>query len=176
MSILFARHGQTEWNIQNRLCGRADIPLTDEGRKQAVLLAENLRGEKLDLIISSPLRRAAETGRAVAELCGAPLITDQRLIEMDFGIYDGADFRDPGFESCKVQFALGFPGGETWLQVAARVYSLIEEVKIKYAGQNVLLLGHGYVGRIVHTYSHKMTNEDFFGFLMPNAVFERIGP
>lgn len=174
MSIYYARHGQTEWNLQGRLCGRADIPLTGEGREQARLLAKSLLDKNLDLVITSPLMRARETGQAVADLCHVPIREDARLIEMDFGTCDGADAQDPVFRFHKTQFVLGFPEGETWMQVAARAYALIGEVREQYAGKNVLLLTHGCVSAVIYSYSHRITNEAFLNFMLPNASFAKL--
>ena len=68
MKLIVARHGQTEWNLQNRVLGRTDIPLNEKGKSQAVELAENLAAIHIDHIYVSPLARAAETGKIVAEI------------------------------------------------------------------------------------------------------------
>jgi broad specificity phosphatase PhoE len=70
MRLYAARHGQTQWNVENKICGRTDVPLTDVGLEQARALAENAKELGLDLIIASPLLRARQTAAAVAEACG----------------------------------------------------------------------------------------------------------
>ena len=97
MKVYVARHGQTEWNAQNRICGRTDVELTEEGRRQAEELADSLTGRGVDVILGSPMKRAIETARAVSRRCGVPVEVDKRLIEQDYGIYEGADRLDPGF-------------------------------------------------------------------------------
>lgn len=70
MTLYLTRHGETEWNVQNKVCGITDVELTDKGRSQAKELGEKLRDHKIDLIVSSPLKRALETAR-IAEGAGA---------------------------------------------------------------------------------------------------------
>ena len=65
MTLYLTRHGETEWNVQNKICGITDVELTDKGRAQAKELGEKLRDYKIDLIVSSPLKRALETARMV---------------------------------------------------------------------------------------------------------------
>lgn len=89
--IVFARHGQTAPNRDGLVLGRADPELTDEGHRQAALLGAALAGEAVKAIVSSPLLRARQTAEAVAEACGGgvPLAVDQRLVEIDWGTWEG---------------------------------------------------------------------------------------
>ena len=85
------RHGQTEWNRLGRIQGSTDIPLDQEGRRQAQVLAERLAGEswRWDGVVSSPLQRAAETARIIADRLSLPLAWDARLKERSFGSAEG---------------------------------------------------------------------------------------
>ena len=85
------RHGETESSARHAYSGQADIPLTDTGREQARLAAERLSGAGVDGIVSSPLVRASDTARAIAEATGAEVEIDQRLIEVDYGPLEGLD-------------------------------------------------------------------------------------
>lgn len=85
------RHGETELSAQRAYSGRRDVSLTGTGREQARQVAERLRGVGVDAVYSSPLGRAADTARAIAEVTGAPLRIDQRLTEVDFGPLEGLD-------------------------------------------------------------------------------------
>lgn len=67
MRVFAARHGETQWNAENKVCGRTDLPLTDRGFQQAQMLAEKAVSCDLDVIISSPMLRARQTAGAVAE-------------------------------------------------------------------------------------------------------------
>ena len=176
MRIYAARHGQTEWNALNKVCGRTDSMLTDRGREQARELAASLADKKVDLILVSPLTRARETAAAVAAVTGAEMITDNRLIEQDYGIYEGVDRKDPGFLGNKKQFAVRYPGGESMMDVAARVYGLLDEIKVKYADKTVLLVCHGGVCRVLRTYFEPLTNEEFFAYSAANCEALGITP
>ncbi len=95
MKLYVARHGQTQWNAENKVCGRTDLPLTAVGIAQAEALAEKAAGLGINLILSSPLQRAYTMARIVANRCGAEVLTEDRLIEQDYGIFEGADRQDP---------------------------------------------------------------------------------
>ena len=169
MKLYVARHGETEWNAQGRICGRTDIPLTERGEAQAKALAEKLAGKGIDLIIASPMIRARQTAAAVSQEIGIPVVTDDRLIEQDYGIYEGKDRLDAGFLTNKRRFAYRYPGGESMLDVAHRVYGLLEELKEAHPGKTILLVCHGGVCRIVRTYFEDMTNEEFSCYSEANA-------
>ena len=87
--IVFARHGQTAPNRDGLVLGRADPALTAEGGRQAALLAEALAGEEVTAVLSSPLLRARQTAERVAEACGVPVEVDERLVEIDWGTWEG---------------------------------------------------------------------------------------
>jgi broad specificity phosphatase PhoE len=87
--IVFARHGQTAPNRDGLVLGRADPELTEEGHRQAELLADALRGEPVAAILSSPLLRARQTAEPIGEACGVPVEVDDRLIEIDWGAWEG---------------------------------------------------------------------------------------
>lgn len=73
--LYFTRHGETFWNVENKICGATDIALTPKGRAQAAALGQRLQsaGLPIDLVLASPLSRAAETARILAEAAGLPL-------------------------------------------------------------------------------------------------------
>lgn len=87
--LLFARHGQTAPNRDGLVLGRADPELTEEGHRQAKLLAVALRREPAAAILTSPLLRARQTAAPIGEACGVPVEVDDRLIEIDWGAWEG---------------------------------------------------------------------------------------
>ena len=87
--IVFARHGQTAPNRDGLVLGRADPELTDEGYRQAEVLAATLAGEPITAILASPLLRARQTAEAVGATCGVPVALDERLVEIDWGTWEG---------------------------------------------------------------------------------------
>ncbi len=99
--LYFTRHGQTIWNVENKICGATDIALTAFGREQAQILGKQILEERLsiDEILYSPLIRARDTALAVAEITGIPAREERRLTEQNFGKYestprDGAEFQE----------------------------------------------------------------------------------
>ena len=87
--LYIIRHGQTEMNSRHVLQGRSDFALNEAGFAQAKEAAERLRGVRFDRVYSSPLRRAVQTAEQIATC--AEILLDERLIEMDYGPYEGAD-------------------------------------------------------------------------------------
>ena len=169
MRLFAARHGQTQWNAENKICGTTDLPLTEEGWAQARALAEKTVDLELDLIICSPMLRAKQTASAVAEKLNIPVLEDPRLVEQNYGIYEGMDRKTPGFLENKRHFAVRYPGGESMMDVAHRIYGLLEEVKRDHAEKNVLLVCHGGVLRLVRSYFEPTTNEEYFHYSPGNA-------
>ena len=86
----FARHGQTVWNVENKICGATDIELTELGHQQATELGKKIKeeGVKIDEILYSPLVRAKETARHISEMTGIPMREEMRLKEQNFGKYE----------------------------------------------------------------------------------------
>lgn len=87
--IVFARHGQTAPNRDGLVLGRADPELTEEGHRQAALLGAALAGEPVAAIRSSPLVRARQTAEAIGAACGVAVTVDERLLEIDWGAWEG---------------------------------------------------------------------------------------
>lgn len=170
MKLYIARHGETQWNVERRVSGRTDIPLTEKGLEQASLLAQDAVGKGIEVIIASPLLRARQTAQAVSDAIGVPVEIDERLIELDFGRFEGCPGSDPDFQYTRTQFPTRYPGGESAFQLAHRVYSCLEDVKRKYTGKTVLLVCHGGVCRMVRSYFMDLTNDGYSYYYAPNAV------
>ncbi|MGM9903434.1 phosphoglycerate mutase [Enterococcus sp. 10A9_DIV0425] len=168
--LYVTRHGETTWNAQGLVCGRADIELTDKGKLQAEMLAEKVA--KLDIpvtkIIHSPLQRAKDTAQAVATKIQLPMTSDDRLMEMDFGEYDGMPSQETVFQEARTEFAVRFPNGESVLDVYARVTPLLKECLADE--ENVyLLVCHNALIRVINAYFHPMPNSGFFDFFVDNT-------
>ena len=155
--------------MDNRISGRTDIPLTEEGMEQAKQLAEQAKGKGTEVILYSPLLRASQTAQAVCDALDLPMFIDDRLIELNFGIFEGMDRSDPDFLHTRAQLPTRYPGGESAFDLAKRVYSLLEDVKRDYADKTVLLVCHGGVCRMVRSYFEDLTNQQYGGYHAPNA-------
>lgn len=161
--VYFARHGETVWNVENKICGMTDGPLTEKGRAQAAQLGEAVKnsGIVLDEILYSPLSRAADTALAVAAATGLPARVEPRLREQCFGRFEGTSPRNsPEFTAAKMQFADRYTDGESMLQLAQRIYNLLDELKAD-TGKTYLLVAHNGIARVVQSYFYDMTNEEY---------------
>ena len=170
MKIYVARHGQTQLNVENRVCGSTDIPLTETGLLQAQQLADNAQGKGIEVIIASDMIRARQTAQAVADRLNLPVYTDHRLREQDFGKYEGTSRADAVYQAEKRKFAHNHYGGESIMKLAQRVYNRMDEIVEKYSGKTVLIVCHGGVCRTIKTYFQDMENEEYCSFSPENAA------
>lgn len=154
MAVYFVRHGQTPWNIEKRIQGRADIEINEEGEAQARQTRDELAGAEFAAIISSPLKRAYRTAEIIARKhSGIPLIVEPALCERDFGEFEGR-VNDGNF------FGLWNFGkdrelivrGETTEQLYERVRDFLDRIRGGYKDRDVLLVAHGGVGVIIEAY------------------------
>ena len=146
------RHGETAWNVQSRLQGHLDSPLTGRGRAQAARLADALRGEGLDAVISSDSGRALETASAFASALGLSVLTDAGLRERAFGDLEGLTYGeiDTQWPDLAVQWrarAPDFapPGGESLRSFQARCLASADRLARTHAGLSIALVTHGGV-------------------------------
>ena len=170
--LYFVRHGETYWNVENKICGKTDIALTPFGHEQAVRTAEtNLKsGIRFDEIISSPLVRAADTAKHISEITGKPMRLDGRLIEQNFGRYESTARNGNEFQKAKEQFADRFGDGESMLHLAQRIYNLLDELRKDPEGRSFLLVAHNGIARVVESYFRPMTNEEYATFGVKNCA------
>ncbi len=159
--IYYTRHGQSLWNIEHRICGATDIPLSEEGHRQAIALGEKIRDEGIviDEIRYSPLSRTTETALHIAEITGIPAYSEWRLMEQNFGQFEGTATHNPAFLEARKNFFVPFPGGESMLQTATRIYNLLDELKEE--DKVYLLVAHNGTARSFESYFRSMTNEEF---------------
>ena len=172
--VYFARHGETVWNVENKICGMTDSPLTDKGRAQAAQLGEAVKnsGIVLDEILYSPLSRAADTALAVAAATGLPARVEPRLREQCFGRFEGTSPRNsPEFTAAKMQFVDRYTDGESMLQLAQRIYNLLDE--LKQDDKTYLLVAHNGIARVVESYFHNMTNAEYAAFGIKNCELRK---
>lgn len=150
MRLILVRHGETTWNAQQRYQGATDVPLSAQGQLQAQRLAARLAVEAVDLIYSSDLKRASQTAAEMAVRHGLQVVTEPRLREMSFGVWEGlthseirerhaqafARWEDDPLETAP-------PGGESLVQLATRVGGLLDDLNGLGDTGTVLLVSHG---------------------------------
>ncbi|WP_284978752.1 histidine phosphatase family protein [Arthrobacter sp. fls2-241-R2A-200] len=145
-TFALVRHGQTDWNAERRLQGATDIPLNDVGRGQARDAASALKGHAWDVVVSSPLDRAAETARIIAGELGLTVAKHiPELIERSFGRAEGLQ-AGPELEALRI--ADGFQGGESDHHAASRGLAALEALAQEFEGQRVLVVAHGTLIRL----------------------------
>ena len=145
---LLLRHGQTPMSVQKRYAGRSDVPLTDVGVQQAAAAAKRLASAGLDVIVTSPLLRAAATAQEVASVTGVAVVTDDGFRETDFGAWEGltfAEVRERWPSEVTTWLAdpdAAPPGGESFTDVSTRVTAALHRVLADRDGQRVLVVSH----------------------------------
>ena len=149
--LYIIRHGKTDWNLAHKLQGRTDIPLNEEGRQMAREAAEAYRNVHFDVCYCSPLVRARETAEILLKGRSVPIIADDRLAEMCFGEYEGAEYSFSANESPintlfhDPENYRGAGSAETLDELFARTGSFLKEVAYPLVeqGKDVLIVGHG---------------------------------
>jgi probable phosphoglycerate mutase len=144
------RHGVTDWNQQKRAQGQHDVPLNEEGIRQARQLAKRLSEEKWDYIYSSDLARARQTAEIIAEAMGKPLVIDTRLREKSHGRLDGTTVAERVVKWGENWKVLDH-GEEKDQTIADRSRQFLEEVTARHPGSRVLIVSHGAWIRITLT-------------------------
>lgn len=149
-TILLARHGETDWNVEHRYQGWADPPLNDKGRHQAQRLAETLTGPdpQISAVYSSDLRRATETAEIVATRLGLQVVPIRGLREIDVGEFTGLtraqiDASFPGWRDRMNQHGYAWEHGESVQEMADRVVAALLEIASAHDGETVLVVAHG---------------------------------
>jgi ribonuclease H / adenosylcobalamin/alpha-ribazole phosphatase len=148
-TTLLLRHGATALSAERRFAGRGDIPLTEEGLRQAAAAAERLAARGgIDVIVTSPLRRARQTAEAVALATGAPLQADDGLAEVDFGKWEGLTFAEASerwpeeLSSWMGNVDAAPPDGESFAAAMRRVNAALDRLLAEHPFGTLLLVSH----------------------------------
>ena len=165
----FVRHGQTIWNVENKICGSTDIALTPLGHEQAIAAGKLIleRQYPIDAILYSPLMRAADTAKHIAEVTGLPAFAEPRLRSRISASMNPLHGMEQPFSRQKTQFANHYEGGESMLQLAQRIYNLLDE--LLQQEKNYLLVAHNGIARVVRSYFQDMTNEAYAKYGIGNC-------
>ncbi|MBN2306984.1 class I tRNA ligase family protein [Candidatus Peregrinibacteria bacterium] len=143
-SLTFVRHGETDYNKDNRWQGSTDNELNKTGIKQAEELAKKLKGQKFDLIVSSPMKRAKKTAEIINNTLNTEMVFEEGLREQSFGDWEGRLEKDmeKEYETDMDHLRkMTAPNGESFDSVVKRVGRVLS----KYRGKKVLIVGHGHV-------------------------------
>jgi len=150
MNLYVVRHGETIWNVERKVQGITDIPLTEKGKLEAKELQELIKSLNIDVVISSPLERARETAKILVDSC-LPINTDDRIKERDWGMNEGSLIDTVDRWDCwDVVLNTKVQNIECIQDFMYRVSDFIEDIKIKYKYKNVLIVTHSAVSRVIH--------------------------
>ena len=153
-TLILVRHGETDWNAQDRWQGHSDTALNEVGREQARRLTDEL--EPVDALYSSDLRRARDTAEIIAERLHLEIRLDPRLRERGFGSWEGLTTEEieSSFPEEQARWRAGIGAGphdaEPFEAFAARVGSFVDDVVSLHPGDEVLVVTHGGTIRVVH--------------------------
>jgi alpha-ribazole phosphatase len=147
--LLLTRHGQTDWNAQQRYQGQSDTSLNATGQAQAAALARRLAGEQIDAIYASDLKRAWETARAVGGALNLAARPEPGLREIHFGNWEGLTHQEitSRYPAARAAWIAdperALHGGESLSQVTARLNGVLARIRREHQNQTVLVVGHG---------------------------------
>lgn len=172
MKLYILRHGQTDYNKAGRLQGQLDIELNDYGRELARETSKGLEAINFDLCICSPLNRAIETAELVLGSKPVKIIIDDRIQEISFGKYEGAQ-SDPKFRDIDDSKFYNFfdktsdypapeGGGEDFEMLSKRVKNFLDELPKKYPNKTILVSTHGAVSRCMMNYFRHVPIKNFW--------------
>ena len=170
--IVLIRHGETEWSRDGRHTGSTDIPLTDEGRRQAELVGSWLAGRDFARVLTSPLSRALETCRLAG--FGDRAEPREELLEWDYGEYEG--LTTPQIRERRPDWYLwrdGCPGGESAADVGRRVDRVVAE--LREADGDAALFAHGHVLRVLTARWLELDPEKGALFALATATLSVLG-
>src|SRR5882724_6743645 len=177
LTIYLLRHDQTQWNAEgDRYCGRTDIPLTPKGIAQAQDVAQQLAGLPFEAIYSSPLERAWHTAQIAGG--GKEVIKDDRLLETDFGGWEGIT-KKVSIERFPEQAAnwerdpannRAGGTGETAQEIVARADDFFRSIQQKYTDGNVLVVAHNGLNRFYLTYKLGMPLKNYHQIIQENST------
>lgn len=171
-TIYLTRHGQTEWNIEKRLQGRGNSPLTKDGIDRAKELRDRIKEIELDVIYTSPIERALHTANIIKGERQLEVITEDRLMEMCFGDYEGRKTDEVMKENPEWNIdlimhgdvSLSAPNGENLENVRSRVKDAMDSIIEVNRGKNVLIVAHGITLKaLMHYFKDKEVNSEVMG-------------
>jgi broad specificity phosphatase PhoE len=180
VTMILARHGETDWNAGEIFRGRADVPLNDTGVQQAELLGEYLSGEKIDVVYSGPLQRAASTASAVAARHGLDINIVSNLNDIDYGEWQGLSLLEVREKYPELYQdwldtpeQVRFPGGETLEEVRSRTMPFIEDAVVRCGEGTIVLVSHRVVLKVIICALLGLGNAAFWNFRLDTGGISR---
>ena len=179
--LTFIRHGETDWNRQQRFQGQIDVPLNALGQQQAAMLAQRLAGDAPDVLVSSDLLRTRETSAHLARAWSRTALLDAGLREQHFGLFEGLDVPTIKAQHAdlwqhwlehRADFAL--PGGESLMQFHHRVLGAVKALAEHHAGRRLAIVTHGGVLDMLWRSAHGLPIAGLRSCDIPNTGINRL--
>lgn len=170
MRIILVRHGQTQWNSEGRVQGRTDIPLNARGMAQAEAVGEWLSGRKIDAVYASPLMRAHDTAKAIADRQGVCVKLLGEMIEIDFGLWEGKTSRELSkeFPEFWVDWSWHLDEEKSAMMRAESAYSILARAKRAVGAVMEENAADATVAIVSHTMPIKLLMADAVGIPLEN--------
>jgi broad specificity phosphatase PhoE len=164
--FILIRHGETEWNRQDRFRGRSDVPLNENGLAQAEKIAARFANVKINAVYTSPLPRAIQTAVPLAAMHHLEIEQTADLLDIDYGAWEGmaredilAKFPDLYAQWVKSPGKVKFPGGESVRQVRLRVEKLLSNLCEDHLGKTIALVSHRVTCHIILCVAFGLPND-----------------
>jgi broad specificity phosphatase PhoE len=180
-TIILIRHGETDWNIEGRYQGQADPPLNSNGMHQAQVLVTMLQDINLELLFSSPLRRAKQTAKLISEQLAIPLLEDSRLMEIHQGDWQArlradiqALYPDLFLAWETNPWGVNPPGGENLSSVQSRVYAAVDDIIDTNPQKKIGIVSHRIPIALIKVRYQDMDPDIVRTIHLPNTYWEQI--
>jgi broad specificity phosphatase PhoE len=179
-TILLVRHGETDWNREKIFRGVYDVPLNDNGRHQAGLVAKALRSQVIDAGYTSPLSRAVETASIALEPHNIRAKPHDGLIDFNYGDWTGKTEAEVARHWSDDHAAWNthpdearIPGGDTLQDVFERSFAVMEQIALRHDGQTVALFAHRVVNKLLVLGALGLTLDRFPFILQGNCCINK---
>lgn len=181
--ICFVRHGETNWNIEQRLQGQMDLALNATGEAQAVAVGRRFVGSTATALYSSDLLRARQTAQPIAEALHLPIVLLPALRERHFGRCEGMTLEEISHQydddaraiQCHDPDYASPGGGESRRQHQVRILGCIEHLVREHAGQSIVVVTHGGALDVIYRRARQLPLEAPRDYPIPNAGINWIG-
>ena len=179
--IIAIRHGETAWNVDTRIQGHLDIPLSANGRWQAERLADALRGEPIKAIYASDLARAWETAQYVGRASEIEVTKEEALRERGFGIFEGKTFADietllpdQSMRWRKREPDFAPAGGESLTDLRSRVVGAAQRLAVQHPGELIAMVAHGGVMDVLYRAATRLDLQAPRTWALGNTAINRL--
>jgi len=178
--IILIRHGETQYNAKETFRGRADVPLNENGLEQAQLLSEYLTDDKIDVVYSSPLKRAVKTAEIIAAPHRLKVNVVENLNDIDCGQWQGLTLEEvqEKYEEIYQDWLdtpeqVRLPGGESLEDVRSRALPFIQDAVMRCGEGKIVFVSHRVVNKVLICALLRLDNSSFWSFKMDTAAITR---